>query len=151
MHEATEVYNYYSCVESEGNPRIKAIWERFLDYELGQLRFVADLFEQTERRDAAEVLGNGLLPAPIQYESHREFVRDTLRREVGLTAVGATFVPFDQEPEEAQRYRAQLNSLGSPSERVAAGYIWRPGTELTTHGPRVTAGRPELLALNGNA
>jgi hypothetical protein len=145
MHEANEVYNYYSCVESEGNPRIKAIWERFLDYELGQLRFVADLFESTERRDAAEVLGTGVLPSPIRYESHREFVRETLRNEVGLTAVGPSFVPFAQEPEEAQRYRAQLNSLGSPSERVAAGYVWRPGTELTTHGPRVTANDSELL------
>jgi hypothetical protein len=85
------------------------------------------------------------LPSPIRYESHREFVRETLRREVGLTAVGASIVPFDQEPEEAQRYRVQLNSQGSPSERVAAGYIWRPGTELTTHGPRVTADDSELL------
>ena len=49
LHEATEVYNYFSCVEYESNPHIKRIWERFLDYELGHLRFVADLFEQTER------------------------------------------------------------------------------------------------------
>jgi hypothetical protein len=40
LHEVNEVYNYWSCVESEGNPRIKKIWERFLDYELGQLQFV---------------------------------------------------------------------------------------------------------------
>src|SRR5690606_11200384 len=26
LHEATEVYNYYGCVESETNSRIKAIW-----------------------------------------------------------------------------------------------------------------------------
>jgi rubrerythrin len=44
LHEAAEVYNYYSCVEYENNSRIKRIWERFLDYELGHLRFVADLF-----------------------------------------------------------------------------------------------------------
>ena len=37
LHEASEVYNYYSCVQQETNPRIKAIWERFLDYELGHL------------------------------------------------------------------------------------------------------------------
>ena len=73
LHKATEVYNYYSCVEYENNARIKSIWERFLDYELGQLRFVADLFEKVERRDAAEVLGSGRLPKAIGYESHREF------------------------------------------------------------------------------
>src|SRR6185436_17126998 len=35
LHEAGEVYNYWSCVESEDNPKIRAIWERFLEYELG--------------------------------------------------------------------------------------------------------------------
>ena len=35
LHEATEVYNYFSCVEYESNPHIKRIWERFLDYGSG--------------------------------------------------------------------------------------------------------------------
>ena len=129
LHEATEVYNYYSCVEYENNPRIKRIWERFLDYELGQLRFVADLFEQTEKRDAAEVLSGGL-PEPIRYDSHREFVRQVLRTEVHLSAVGSEFVDRAQETEHTRNYRHHMNSEGSPSDTVAAGYIWTPGTEL---------------------
>src|SRR5262249_37327162 len=55
LHEATEAYNYHSCVESEPNRRVKAIWERCLDYELGHVRFVADLFEKHAGRDASEV------------------------------------------------------------------------------------------------
>jgi hypothetical protein len=131
LHEATEVYNYYSCAEYENNPRIKRIWERFLDYELGQLRFVADLFEDTERRDAAQVL-SASLPAPIRYDSHREFVRQVLRKEVQLSAVGAKFVDRSEESEATREYRSHLNSQGSPSDTVAAGYIWMPGTELAT-------------------
>jgi hypothetical protein len=131
LHEATEVYNYYSCVEYENNARIKRIWERFLDYELGQLRFVADLFEHTERRDAAQVL-SAALPQPIRYDSHRDFVRQVLRNEVQLSAVGPDFVDRSQESEETRAYRNHLNSQGSPSETVAAGYIWVPGTELAT-------------------
>jgi hypothetical protein len=46
LHEATEVYNYLSCVQYESNERIKAIWARFLDYELGHLHFVMDLFQK---------------------------------------------------------------------------------------------------------
>jgi hypothetical protein len=129
LHEATEVYNYYSCVEYESNSRIKQIWERFLDYELGQLRFVADLFENMEKRDAAEVL-SAALPQPIRYESHREFVRQTLRNEVNLSAVDSNFVDRSQETEETRQYRSHMNSEGSPSDRVAASYIWTPGTEL---------------------
>jgi rubrerythrin len=138
LHEAGEVYNYWSCVESEDNPRIRAIWERFLDYELGHVRHVARLFEQIEGRDAAEVLPDRL-PEPIRYESHRDFVREVLRREVRLSAVGTEFVDRDQESAETRAYRDHMNSQGSPSETVAAGYVWRPGTELTDPHARVGA------------
>jgi hypothetical protein len=134
LHEATEVYNYHSCVESEGNPRVRAIWERFLEYELGQLRFVADLFEKIERRDAAEVLSSSL-PAPIEYISHREFVQRTLEAEVQLRARGHEFVAPELESEASIAQRLQLNSEGSPSETVAAGYVWNPGTELARAAP----------------
>jgi hypothetical protein len=135
LHEANEVYNYMSCVEYETNPRIKAIWERFLDYELGHVRFVADLFERIERRDAAEVLPERL-PAPIVYESQRDFVREVLASETHLRAVGTELVPAEDEPKDgaSRQYRDQMNSEGSPSELVAAGYRWMPGTELTVLG-----------------
>lgn len=67
LHEANKVYNYYSCMQSESDPRIKEIWERFVDYELGQLHFVKDIFESTEGRDASEVLP-ATLPEPIGCE-----------------------------------------------------------------------------------
>src|SRR3954452_16544083 len=41
LHEAMEVYTYWSCLGQESNSKLKAIWQRFLDYELGQLHFVA--------------------------------------------------------------------------------------------------------------
>jgi hypothetical protein len=131
LHEAGEVYNYFGCVEYETNPRIKKIWERFLEYELGQLRFVVDLFENVERRDAAEILGDGKLPQPIEYVSHREFVREVLEREVDLSAKGTTFVNRDQESAETTEYRNHLNSAGSPSDLVSGSWMWTPGTELT--------------------
>jgi rubrerythrin len=138
LHEAVEVYNYWSCVESEDNPRVRAVWERFLDYELGHLRFVADLFESTERRDAAELLPERL-PEPIRYHSHRELVREVLRREVTLSARRTELVPREEESEETRAYREQMNAQGSPSETVAAGYVWRPGTELTDPAARLSA------------
>lgn len=131
LHEATEVYNYYSCLQQEGNPRIKAIWERFVDYELGQLHYVMDLFKKVEGRDPLEVLP-ATLPEPIKYDSHREFVLDVLRNEVDLRAQGTQFIRKSEEQADAPSviYRTQMNSNGSPSEKVAAGYQWQPGTEL---------------------
>jgi hypothetical protein len=131
LHEANEVYNYWSCVESEGNPRIKKIWERFLDYELGQLQFVRQLFENQEQRDAEEILP-ARLPSPIAYRSQRGFVRKVLEREVDLRAAGPNFVREQDLPADnpSRAYARQVNRQGSPSEQVAAGWIWTPGTEL---------------------
>jgi rubrerythrin len=130
MHEACEVYNYYSCVQQEKNPRIKAIWERFLDYELGHLNMVSDLFKEIEGRDPAEILPEQM-PEPIAFASQREFVRKVLAEEVDIRTDGPDFVLRADEPESSLAYRRQMNSQGSPSQIVAAGYRWAPGTELT--------------------
>jgi hypothetical protein len=130
LHEAMEVWNYAGCAEQETNPRLKAMWERFLDYELGHLQVALRLFKDIERRDPAEVLADGKLPAFIQYKSQRDFVRQTLAAEVGLRKDGTQFVEEDDEAVSSMTYRNQLNSEGSPSQAVSAGYQWSPGTEL---------------------
>jgi rubrerythrin len=153
LHEAGEVYNYWSCVEFEGNPRIKKIWERFLDYELGHLQFVRELFESTERRDAAEILP-AKLPDPIQYRSQREFVQEVLANEVDLRARGTEIVPKDELPRNSPSIAAakQLNGEGSPSELVAAGWIWTPGTELALEQPGTrTNGKSAPRRSNGRS
>jgi len=141
LHEACEVYNYYSCVAYESNPRIKQVWERFLDYELGHLQLVRDLLQKFEHRDADEILP-AVLPSPIDYHSQRDFVRRVLQNETHLRAAGPTFIDKSVELAQAPQsiaYRQQLNSEGSPTEIVAAGYRWAPGTELTR---RTQARRP---------
>jgi len=40
-------------------------------------------------------------------------------------------VGLEQEPKSSLDYRNHMNSEGSPSETVAAEYVWQPGTELT--------------------
>jgi rubrerythrin len=131
LHEATEVYNYYSCAQQESNRRIKEIWNRFVDYELGQLHFVRELFERIEKRDAAEILPREL-PEPIAFRSHRDFVRKVLNEEVDLRASGTQYINgADERPDSPSvLYRTHMNSEGSPTEMVAAGYRWQPGTEL---------------------
>jgi len=129
LHEAAEVYNYHGCMQQESNPRLKALWERFLDYELGQLHLAIEQFQQHEGRDVAEILPS-VLPEPIPIESQREFVRRVLADEVDLRADGTRFVDKADEPQRSIDYREQLNAAGSPTEQVADGYRWRPGTEL---------------------
>ena len=134
LHEANECYNYYSCVQSETNPRIRAIWERFLDYELGHFHVAAEAFQKFEGRDIAEII-TAPFDDPIALVSQRDFYRQVLVDEVDLRADGARFVPKDQESSASIAYRAALHSDGEPSGPVSAGYVWTPGTELMHLGP----------------
>ncbi|HXU60700.1 MAG TPA: hypothetical protein VN962_03305 [Polyangia bacterium] len=143
LHEATEVYTYWSCAQTETNKTLKAIWERFVDYELGHLTFVGELMKEIERRDPAELLPQKL-PSPLKFESQRGFIRQTLENEIDLRAVGTQIVPAAQERPDGPSalYRAQLNRDGSPSEIIAEGYVWVPGTELVSRvGAQSLTGR----------
>jgi hypothetical protein len=128
--EACEVWNYAGCMEQETNPRIRAIWEKFLDYELGHFQVALNLFKDIERRDPQEVLGDGRLPQFIQFESQRAFVRRVVETETQLRKDGTRFVDEAQEGKSSLDYRAAINAAGSPSETVAATYSWMAGTEL---------------------
>jgi len=133
LHEACEAYNYWSCVQFESDHRIRAIWERMLDYELGHVQAVAQLYEDHERRDAQEVLDRRVRE-PIRYVSHREYVRDVLRAEVDLGADGPRLIDRtrDHESERTRHYRAELNAEVQPSNVVAASWVWQPGGELAS-------------------
>jgi hypothetical protein len=129
LHEANEVWNYWSCLRSETDARVKAVWDRMLGYELGHLHLARSVFEQTERRDSAEVLPESL-PDPINFASHRGFVRGVVAEEADLRARGAEIVPRRAEGEASRAYRERINASGSPSEAVARDWTWRPGGAL---------------------
>lgn len=128
--EATEIWNYAACAAQETHPRIKAMWERFLDYELGHFQVALQLFKDIERRDPAELLGDGTLPPFIEFKSQREFVRKVVESEVQLRKDRTEFVDEADEPKSSRQYREEVNAAGSPSETVSATYHWTPGTEL---------------------
>jgi hypothetical protein len=79
------------------------------------------------------------LPDPLPYASQREFVRRVLIQEVDLRSRGTEYVGIAEESERTRGYREHANSLGSPSEAVAAGYHWQPGTELSRQAPNIAA------------
>lgn len=129
IHEATEAWTYYSCVEQETNPRLKAIWERFLDYELGHVAYVSELYKKFERRDPAEILGT-IIPNLLEFAPQRDFVRQVLDAEVDLRAKLTEYVPKEEESAVTLSTRQTLNAEGSPTNATSAAYQWSPGTEL---------------------
>jgi hypothetical protein len=146
LHEANECYTYYSCVETETNHHVRAVWERCLDYELGHFHLAAEAFRRYERRDPAEIVE--AFPRPIELRSQRDYVRKVLASEVDLRALGTQIVPKAHEDQASIDVRRQLNADGSPSEAVAAGYVWTPGTELVSHGAAGTTALTAAMPAN---
>ncbi|HEX8611133.1 MAG TPA: hypothetical protein VF800_07560 [Telluria sp.] len=139
LHEATECYNYYSCVAQETNHHLRAIWERFLDYELGHFHMACEAFKQFDRRDPAEIITSDFAN-PLALRSQRDFVRKVLMDEVDVRTDGTRFVTKELESPLSLSYRSMVNADGSPSEMVASGYVWMPGTELNRKGMLAAAG-----------
>ncbi len=135
IHEAMEIYAYASCAEQEENPRIKALWEQFLDYELGHLDVACELFKKLERRDPAEIIA-GTVPQMIDFKSQRDFVRKVLTEEKDLRTSGHNYVSKEQESEASLQYRARMNDPVVPADIASAGYEWHPGTEQAQHRKR---------------
>ncbi len=129
MHELCEVFNYWSCLQTEEDPRVRGLWEQLLSQELGHLHFVMEVMKKYEKRDPTEVLPTRL-PDPLPYTSQRKFVRKVLAEEVNFRARG-TEIGSLEESTATRRYREVMNAEGSPSERVASQYRFTPGTELS--------------------
>lgn len=138
ISEACEVWNYAGCAAQESNPRIRALWERFLDYELGHLNVVLQLFKDIERRDPAEVLGDGLVPRFIEFQSQRGFLRHVVENETSLRKNGTQFVEETDEGASSLDYRDAVNADGSPSTNISDTWVWTPGTELAREERRVS-------------
>lgn len=141
LGQACEAWNYAACAATETNPRLKALWERMLDYELGHVQAAIRLLQDIEGTDAAQLLGDGSLPEGIAFASQRDFVRQTLV-EVPMRKDGTRYVDEDAESVASLTWRNHLNSQGSPSQAVSSGYQWTPGTELN----RAMAGGEPAIA-----
>jgi len=112
-----EVHAYWSCMEPEQNPRM-AIWERFVDYELGHFHAVADLMRVIERRDARELFPGGLANR-IDFKNHREFVQKVLAEE-----------PLDRDRGFDRIVAADDPNLGLISgEQLPDGHELEPGED----------------------
>jgi hypothetical protein len=88
------------------------------------------LFKDLERRDPAEVLGDGLLPRFIEFQSQRGFVRHVVEKETQLRKRDTEFVDESEEGASSLTYRTTVNASGSPSRNASATWTWSPGTEL---------------------
>ncbi|MFI6815629.1 hypothetical protein ACIBG7_24705 [Nonomuraea sp. NPDC050328] len=134
-HEYNECYLYYSFMETETDPKVRAVWELHLNMELEHLRLAVELFKRHDGRDVQEVV-SPRLPAPVTFEPNKEFVRELLATQIDFTTIGTGYVRDMHE--RFERLQEQIHGGEEPpSERVIADNRDKSGEEyrLETEGP----------------
>ncbi|GGR52583.1 hypothetical protein GCM10010282_51890 [Streptomyces roseolus] len=101
-HEYNECYLYYSFMEQESHPKVKALWELHLNMELEHLRIACDLMRRHDGRDPEEILR----PAVAE--------RPDVRAEQGLPARAA------RHPDRPHHSRRRLRPGGARAVRADA-------------------------------
>lgn len=115
-HEYNECYLYYSFMQQESDPGVRAIWELHLNMELTHLQIACDLMRRHDGREPAEILAPAL-PEPVTFEPNKEFVRSLLATQLDLTTLGAGYVR--EQHERFQQLQQQIHAgQKPPSERV---------------------------------
>ncbi len=104
LQEYTECYLYYSCMETECDPRIKKIWEECLCQEITHLHIAKDLLAECECTPWEKVIPCGTFPKPLCLHSNIEYVRELIRTTTGNTQYEDCVVPLMQLPQSNRFY-----------------------------------------------
>lgn len=115
-HEYNECYLYYSFLQQESDPKVKAVWELHLNMELEHLRIAAELMRRHGGREPEQVVGSQL-PQALTFEPNKAFLRDLLATQMDLTTLGAGYVR--EQHERFQRMQETIHGGEKPpTERV---------------------------------
>lgn len=119
LKQVNEAYNYFSCWQTETDPRIAAIWEEFYRMELEHIRQVGMLLSQYEGKDIRQMFPANISPL-IVFEPNKEYVRNIVNTQRNLQPISTEFKRVDQMPPEwkTPAYMQQVNREGVPSEMV---------------------------------
>ena len=86
-HQYVECYLYWSCHETETDPRIRKLWAEMFEQELCHLNIATELLRRYENKDWQQVIkGSGEFPEPILLTSNIDYVRSVLDATVNLTS-----------------------------------------------------------------
>jgi hypothetical protein len=134
-HEYNECYMYYSFLQQETDPKVRAVWELHLEMELAHLQQACDLMRRHDGREPEEVLAPQL-PEPVRFEPNKEYLRHLLATQMDLTTLGAGYVR--EQHERFEQLQEQIHGdVPPPSEQVIDLHREQFGQEyrIETEGP----------------
>lgn len=152
MHEYNECWLYWSCLQSEPDPRVKAIYELHLGMEIEHLRLACEMMKQVEGIDPESLLPSEMVE-PMVFKENKAYVREILASQIDLTSQETEFVPVSELPEDHRYfdYQRTVNAGGVPSEQVIEEMRRSQGKDyrLETEGPNPVEGLRTEKERNG--
>lgn len=118
--QLSEAYNYFSCAETETEPRIKRIWELFAKMEITHFSICNDLLQKYEKRDMREVMQTDVIEPLIVFESNKDYVNRIVEKQTDLMPHNMIFERLSDLPDDWATfgYQRVVNGGGVPSEDV---------------------------------
>lgn len=152
FHEYNECWLYYSFMQEEPDPRVRALYELHLNMEIEHLRIACEMMRQIEGRDPEALLPKSI-ERPLSFRDNKAYVRRVLESQVDLTARESEFVPVRSLDSDHRyfAYQATVNEGGVPSENVIARARGERGDDyrLETEGPNPVPGLVRESQRNG--
>lgn len=154
MHEYTECYLYWSCMQDETDARIREIWQMHFEEELSHLKFATDMMEKYEGKVWQQIFPEGgAFPEPVKFAPQKGYVREVLKS-VRLTGHSESFADVNELPDSYRFFgynrSVQGNVRSLASHTVIEKTIKKFGKdyrfEEKAHPIRKLSGREEANA-----
>ena len=94
LHEYTECYLYYSCMQTECDKRIRCIWEECLLQEIAHLHKAKELLWKYECKEWQQVIPCGNFPELLCLRPNIDYVRAIIETTTGNTQRMECVVPL---------------------------------------------------------
>jgi rubrerythrin len=122
--QLNEAYNYFSCMQTESNERIRSVWAEFLSHEIEHFNTCNELLLKYEKKDIRDIIKVDRIEPLIVFEPNKEYVNEVLKEQVNLRPLNKRFVSEDRLPSDWKSfsYQSTVNAGGAPSDIVEERY-----------------------------
>jgi rubrerythrin len=153
LHQWHECWMYWSVMQDEIDPRVRAIYELHLNMEIEHLRIACELMRTIDKREPEQFLPAAGFERAFVFQPNKAYVRKVLLEQVDLTSKSSDFVPVATLPEDDRYfdYQRAVNGDWVPTEEVIRANVQENGQEyrLETEGPHPVPGLREPEARDG--
>jgi rubrerythrin len=129
LMQLCEAYIYFSCAQTENDPRIRTIWENFTKMEISHFEACANLIDKYEGRDIRDIVKADVIEPLVVFEPNKNYVNKVIEEQLDLTPHNMEYKRFSDIADEWPTFRFQwkMNEAGVPSEEV----VGKARSELT--------------------